>query len=123
MVINAGSVGISSSQSDVNLGSLTVLVDAINYNTMTPGEEMAALAAAAKPVVPQGAPLALIYVAAFATLFSTIAVGMRIWARGWYDRRANNWGWDDTLSVLSLVGRRRPSISEHEFPMWKHCRD
>ncbi|KAK7756524.1 hypothetical protein SLS62_001359 [Diatrype stigma] len=34
---------------------------------------------------------------------STIAVGLRVWARGWVFRDSKVWGWDDTLAVLSLL--------------------
>lgn len=34
---------------------------------------------------------------------TTIAVGLRVWARGWVFRDSNVWGWDDSLAVLSLV--------------------
>lgn len=73
------------------------------HPTMTPGEELAQLAASQKPVKLRGSGLAFLCVSVVGLFFSLLAVGLRIWSRAWLSRRAKLWGWDDTLSVLSLV--------------------
>ena len=69
----------------------------------SPNQELIESAWKQPPIEPRGfaATLAKIHIALL--ILSTIAVGLRSFARGWVFRDSKVWGWDDTLGVLGLV--------------------
>lgn len=56
------------------------------------------------PIEVRGFAASLIFIHATLLALSTVAVGLRVWTRGWVFRDCKVWGWDDTLAVMSLVG-------------------
>lgn len=71
--------------------------------TAPTAQQLAAIAAAAQPLQPEGRALAFLVVTIVLLVLSVFFVSVRLWYRLWKLRASKVWGWEDILALMGLI--------------------